>query len=322
MKSNIFFFFSVFILFFLQACKLPTKKSESVYLFSCFTGNSKDGLHLLYSEDGYKWEPLNNGNSFLTPLVGRDKLMRDPCIIEDEDGTFHMVWTVSWTEKGIGYAYSKDLVNWSEQQYIPVMEHEENARNTWAPEITFDKKNKEFMIYWATTIRGEFPETQVEEEDGYNHRLYYTITKDFKTFSETKLLYDAGFNVIDASIVPYNGEYLMFLKDETRVPPKKTLHIAKSKDLTGPYSKPSEPITGNYWAEGPTSLYIDGKWIVYFDVYRNHHMGAVASKDLVNWNDITDYISFPEGTRHGSAFKVNKKVVENLKLLIQENSNR
>ncbi|HLW08211.1 MAG TPA: glycoside hydrolase family 43 protein [Marinilabiliaceae bacterium] len=319
MKKPISFLLSIFTILFFTGCNLSPDKNESVYLFSCFSGDSRDGLHLLYSEDGYKWEALNGGNSLLTPMVGKDKLMRDPCIIEDEDGTFHMVWTVSWTEKGIGYAHSKDLVNWSEQQYIPVMEHEEGARNSWAPEITYAKDAKEFMIYWATTIRGKFPETQIEEDDGYNHRMYYTITKDFKSFSDTKLLYDAGFNVIDASIVPHNGEFIMFLKDETRIPPKKSLHVAKSTSLTGPYSQPSAAITGDYWAEEPTSLYIDGKWIVYFDKYRNRQMGAVESEDLINWTDITDSISFPAGTRHGSAIKVNKKILDNIRALTEEN---
>ena len=39
-------------------------------------------------------------------------------IIKGGDGKFHMVWTVSWEEKGIGYANSEDLINWSEQVFI------------------------------------------------------------------------------------------------------------------------------------------------------------------------------------------------------------
>jgi hypothetical protein len=42
-------------------------------------------------------------------------------------------------------------------------------------------------------------------------------------------------------------------------------------------------------------------------------MGAVRSKDLKYWEDISDQISFPEGTRHGTVFKVSQKVLENLK---------
>ncbi|MEL0456480.1 prolyl oligopeptidase family serine peptidase [Flavobacteriaceae bacterium SZ-1-7] len=277
---------------------------KEVYMFSYFKGNGEDGLHLAYSEDGYKWKSLKNDESFLAPEVGKDKLMRDPCIIKGGDGLYHMVWTVSWTDKGIGYANSKDLVNWSEQKFIPVMEHEKGTRNTWAPEITFDEANKEYMIYWASTIVGKFPETQIEEDAGYNHRMYYTTTKDFATFTQTKLLYDPGFNVIDATIQKMEDKYVMFLKDETKVPVRKNLKVAFGDDLTGPYSKASEPISGKYWAEGPTAIQINGTWVVYFDKYRDHKYGAIQSSDLKTWVDISEKIEFPKGTRHGTVFKV------------------
>ena len=80
--------------------------SDSIYLFSYFVDNGEDGLHISSSEDGLKWTALNRGRSFLTPKVGNDKLMRDPCVIQSPDGLFHMVWTISWGEKGIGYASS------------------------------------------------------------------------------------------------------------------------------------------------------------------------------------------------------------------------
>lgn len=280
---------------------------DSVYVFSYFKNNGKDGLHLAYSEDGYIWTALNNDSSFLKPTVARDKLMRDPCIIRGTDRLFHMVWTVSWNDKGIGYAYSKDLVHWSEQTFIPVMQAEDSARNCWAPEITYDKKQKQYMIYWATTIAGKY-KSDTLIENGYNHRLYYVMTKDFKTFSKTKLFYDQGFNVIDATIVPFGDQYIMFLKDETRVPvPQKNIRIATSKSLHKGYGMPSEPITGNHWAEGPTTLRTGNKWIVYFDKYRDHQYGAVASEDLVHWTDISDQIKLPSGIRHGSIIKLSKE---------------
>ena len=127
---------------------------------------------------------------------------------------------------------------------------------------------------------------------------------DFKKFSKTKLLYNQGFNVIDATIVPDGKRFIMFLKDETRVPPQKNIKIAYSKKLNEGYSNASASITGNYWAEGPTTLKINGKWVVYFDKYRDHKYGAVQSQDLINWTDISDNISVPKGIRHGSIFKV------------------
>ncbi|MCI9846420.1 prolyl oligopeptidase family serine peptidase [Flavobacterium pectinovorum] len=300
-----------------EACKKWLAVNDYIlksdgYVFTYFKGNGEDGLHLAYSEDGYKWNTLKNDTSFLTPEVGKDKLMRDPCVIKGGDGLYHMVWTVSWTDKGIGYASSKDLIHWSKQQFIPVMAHEEKTRNTWAPEITYDEKSKTYMIYWASTIDGKFPETKSEEEKGYNHRIYYTITKDFKKFSKTKLLYEPGFNVIDASIVKTNEGYTMYLKDETKVPVQKNLKIATSKKLEGQYTKASEPITGNYWAEGPTAIQINNEWIVYFDKYTQKKYGAVKQTSK-GWEDISEQVSFPKGTRHGTVIKVSAAEIKALK---------
>ena len=189
------------------------------------------------------------------------------------------------------------------------MQQEDSARNCWAPEITFDKKNKQYMIYWATTIAGKY-KMDTTIENGYNHRMYYVTTKYFKTFSKTKLLYDKGFNVIDATIVPDGKKYIMFLKDETRVPPQKNIKIATSKNLEKGFSNPSSPITGNYWAEGPTTLKMGNTWIVYFDKYRDHKYGAIQSFDLKIWTDISDKISLPKGIRHGSIFVITKEEFE------------
>lgn len=287
-------------------------KEQEVYVFSYFKGNGEDGLHLAVSEDGLKWKALKGDSSFLQPQLSSDKLMRDPCIIQGVDGLFHMVWTISWHEKGIGYASSKDLIHWSEQKLIPVFSNTEGVRNCWAPEITYDPIRKEYMIYWASTIEGRFTETKEKEEGNLSHRMYAVTTKDFQTFSDTKLLYDYGFNVIDATILFHEGKFMMFMKDETLNPPQKNIRIAYADQLTGPYSAPSVPITGDYWAEGPTVLRKDGMWIVYFDKYKDGKYGAVTSTDLVHWNDISDQVSFPEGTRHGTVFTVKSSLLKDL----------
>lgn len=302
-------FILVWILFcfILGGCKDP-----DVYVFSYFKGNGEDGLHLAFSEDGMEWQALKGDSSFLQPQLSRDKLMRDPCIIQGSDGLFHMVWTISWHEKGIGYASSEDLVHWSKQKLIPVFPNTEGVRNCWAPEITYDPIQQEYMIYWASTIEGKFTKTAEPKENDLSHRMYAVTTKDFQTFSDTKLLYDYGFNVIDATIKFHDGKFIMFMKDETLNPPQKNIKIAYADHLLGPYSAPSTPITGDYWAEGPTVLHKDGIWIVYFDKYRDGKYGAVTSTDLKHWNDISDIINFPEGVRHGTVFTVKKSLLKNI----------
>ena len=280
--------------------------TDSILIFCYFKDNGQDGLHYAYSRDGYTWTALRHDSSFLTPTAGNDKLMRDPCIIRGADGLFHMVWTVSWHERGIGYASSADLLHWSAQQTIPVMQNEPTARNCWAPEITYDPSSQEYMIYWATTIPGRFPATDsTGDKGGYNHRLYYVLTKDFTEFPAPKILYDPGFNSIDATIQRDGQRYILFVKDETVRPvPQKNLHIAISDHLEYGYGAASPAITGNYWAEGPTAIKFKGQWIVYFDKYTQHKYGAIVSTDLQTWTDVSDSMVFPKGLRHGTVFAI------------------
>lgn len=292
------------------------KVDTDVYLFSYFMNNGEDGLHLAYSHDGYTWTPLHGNRSVLVPTAGKDKLMRDPCIIKGRDGRFHMVWTVSWNEKGIGYASSPDLFHWSEQFYIPVMEYEPTARNCWAPEIFYDKNTSRYLVYWASTIPGRFPQPDSSAESKYNHRIYYSTTKDFKSFRKARLLYDGGFNVIDATIFREGKKYVMVLKDETREPVKKNLRLAFSRKAAGKYSDATVPFTES-WVEGPTVTKMGDRWIVYFDRYTRHSMGAVTSGDLTNWTDISNQLHFPEGVRHGTVLRISALEFEKLSALTE-----
>lgn len=313
--AKAFIFPALFVCFAIVGCAQPpvgSDREQGVYLFSYFKNNGEDGLHLAYSPDGFKWTPLNNDKSLLTPAVGRDKLMRDPCICKGHDGRFHMVWTVSWGEKGIGYASSKDLINWSNQKYIPLMEHEPDAKNCWAPELFYDDIQKQYVIFWATTINGRFSETDNTGDDGWNHRMYSTTTKSFEHFTPTKLFYEPGFNVIDSTIVKASRKYIMFLKNETRHPPEKNIRMAVSKKATGPFGPASKPITGDYWAEGPTAIKIGNKWHVYFDKYTENCYGMMVSGDLKNWQDLSGQLEFPAGARHGTIFQVSKSFFDNL----------
>ncbi|MEO7413024.1 MAG: glycoside hydrolase family 43 protein [Opitutaceae bacterium] len=285
------------------------------YLFTYFTKNGEDGLHLAWSADGYRWEKLNNGGSYLAPKVGQSKLMRDPCVVRGPDGTYHLVWTSGWNENNIGYASTKDFLTWTEQKEIPVMAHEPNVRNSWAPEIHYDEERQEFILFWAATIPGKFLETAGASESDYNHRMYFTTTKDFVAFTPTKLFYDPKFSVIDATFLKTDRGNFLIVKDETVNPPKKYLQIARAPDLQGPFEALAQPFTPQgVWVEGPTATKVGDDYIVYYDAYITKHYGALRSRDLKTWEDVTSKMSFPdEGTpvrmRHGTVIAVTPDVI-------------
>ena len=281
--------------------------SKQVYLFTSFHEPADQGLRMLYSKDGYAWKDLDT--VLLKPAVGNQKVMRDPSIAQGPDGTFHLVWTSSWRgDKGFGYASSRDLVHWSGQRFIPVMEHEPTTVNVWAPELFYDDAGKQFVIIWASTIPGRFE--RGIEEDSNNHRMYVTTTKDFQTFTPTKLFLDPGFSVIDAVIVKRaSNDYVLVLKDNTR--PNRNIKVAFSDNALGPWRNVSIPFTASF-TEGPSVAKVKDGWLIYFDAYREKIYGAVRTTDFINFTNVNNEVSVPQGHKHGTIFKAKQKVLKQL----------
>jgi hypothetical protein len=277
------------------------------YLFTSFHEPANEGLRMLYSYDGYKWADLNK--IYLKPEIGKQKIMRDPSMVQGPDGVFHLVWTCGWKgERGFGYASSKDLIHWSEQQFIPVLQNEPTTVNVWAPELFYDEIKKEFIIIWASTIPYRFAKGIEEEEN--NHRMYAITTKDFKTFSEAKLFLDPGFSVIDAVIVKKAAEdYVLVLKDNTR--PNRNLKVAFSKDAIGPYTGVSEAFSGKL-TEGPTVVKLGKDWLIYYDAYGEKRYAVIKTSDFKSFKDVSAETVIPEGHKHGTIVPVSRTVIKQL----------
>ncbi len=290
------------LLFIVSSC------SKEVYMFSSFHEPADGGLRFLYSSDGYKWNDLDH--VFLKPVIGDQKIIRDPSVVKGPDGTYHLVWTTGWKgTKGFGYASSKDLIHWTDERSIDVMAKEPETVNVWAPELFYDDEGKQFIIIWASAIPFRFPKGQ--EDENNNHRMYYTTTKDFKTFSDTKLFLDPGFSVIDCVILKQaKGKYVLVLKDNTR--PNRNIKVAFSSNPLGPYTNISEPFTDKL-TEGPSVVKPGKEWLIYYDSYGTKRYGAAKTYDFKTFEDASGEITVPEGHKHGTIFKVPKKVLEALK---------
>nr|WP_121271895.1 glycoside hydrolase family 43 protein [Pedobacter schmidteae] len=282
--------------------------SKKAYVFTSFHEPANEGLRLLYSYDGYKWNDLNR--ILLKPEIGKQKIMRDPSMVQGPDGVFHLVWTCAWKgEQGFGYANSRDLVHWTEQQFIPVLQNEPTTVNVWAPELFYDEVKKEFIIIWASTIPFRF-EKGIEEENN-NHRMYAITTKDFKTFSPAKLFLDPGFSVIDAVIARRAAnDYVLVLKDNTR--PNRNLKVAFGRQAVGPYTGVSEAFSGKL-TEGPTVVKLGKDWLIYYDAYGEKRYAVMKTSDFKSFKDVSSETVIPEGHKHGTIVKVKKSLVESLR---------
>lgn len=316
----------VFALLAFTAC---TKPEKEVYIFTSHREPALDGLHYLYSYDGYHWDSI--AGSWLKPEIGNktpyynyftkqteeqkyapNSMMRDPSMTQGPDGTFHLVWTISWNgEQGFGYASSKDLIHWSEQREIKVMK-DSLTNNVWAPEVFYDDEKEQFIVVWSSAIPVERYTAADSLGANKSHRAYYTTTKDFQTFTPAKAFYDPGFNSIDGFIVKRDkNDYVLIIKDN-RKPGYSDLFCVSGPSAEGPYADPSVKFAPTY-SEGPCAVKVGDEWLIYFDVYREGRFGAVSTKDFKNFTPIDDLISIPQGHKHGTIIKVPESVLLNLK---------
>ena len=278
---------------------MVTCSARADYLFTSFRGNG-DGLHLAYSSDARHWTEVAGVR--LAPEVG-SKLMRDPHIVRGPDGVFHMVWTSGWGDKGIGYASSRDLVTWSQQKYLPLMEHESDCRTCWAPEAIYDPKTEQFVVMWSSDIPSASP---TPDPKGGFHRAYYVTTKDFTEFSKPQMLFDPGFNNIDTTMLKMGDKYRIVFKETDDQPAGIWGRIcgAEADSPTGPFKLLDKPIIADERVEGPAVVQVDGKTLLYVDYYANHRYGCRESTNWRRWRDVTGDCTIVDGQRHGSIIEV------------------
>lgn len=324
--------------------------AQEAYIFTSFHEPSTDGLRYLYSYDGLQWDSIPgvwmrpelgndhayvdafSGESVLPTFAPDDRVLRDPSIVQGPDGTFHLVWTTQWMgSRGFGYARSKDLIHWSKQVEIPVMQNQP-TNNVWAPEVFYDDELKEYFIIWSSSIN---PKDYTDADRlGTNscHRMWYCTTKDWKRFSVAKPYYNPGFNSIDGFLLKRaSKDYVLIVKDN-RKPGFSNLFCAFSDSPHGPFRSdfPKEGIQtgsdlprgdwhgvfGRTFSEGPCAVRLNNKdkdeWIIYYDQYHPQAFGAVSTTDFKTFTPIPQRIKVPAEHKHGTIVKVSHDVLDNL----------
>ncbi|MGN0282574.1 MAG: nucleoside hydrolase-like domain-containing protein [Prevotella sp.] len=297
---------------------------DDVYLFTSFREPSTDGLEYLYSYDELRWDTISG--VFLHPQIGNfeqytdaftgekrwpkyapeKRCFRDPSVIKGNDGKYHMVWTTQWSgSRFFGYACSDDLVHWSEQREIHVMDSIP-TNNVWAPELFYDDELELYFIIWSSQIDPKEYTAADKLAENACHRLWYTTTRDFKTFAPAKRYYDPGFNSIDGYLLKRAPkDYVLVLKDNRR-PGYSNIFCAFSDSPYGPFHSPTESF-GRTYSEGPCAVkHEDGEWIIYFDQYHPEDYGAVSTRDFKTFTLIPDRISVPLKHKHGTILRISQ----------------
>ena len=304
------------------------------YLFVHFRERkTPDGEQVYFglSRDGFHWEMVNDGHPVLWSHLG-EKGVRDCTIIRcEKDGKYrifatdlslaynfrnkyHFDWpTVSHNgSKYLAMWESEDLVNWSEQRLLLL--GDEDFGCLWAPDVFYDPEKEDYVLHWSSS----------HASNGFgNMGIWFSRTRDFKSFEIPKLLYqknDAG--VIDSAIYTENGKYFIFLKSDRN--PERII-LLQADHAEGPYIRNEEfdrsmlAIEAGLY-EGPTAVRLeDGRWCLFLDYYGVPGAGqgyvpfvadTLASGRFVRSDK---QFSFPYGYKHGTVIPITIEEYERIR---------
>ncbi|KAF4999935.1 hypothetical protein FGRMN_2173 [Fusarium graminum] len=305
------------------------------YAFSYFTGNSVEGekIYLAASKgnNALDWQELNGGKPVLTSTLGT-KGLRDPFVIRSVEGdTFYLIATdlsigsgTSWGDavrKGSLYLEiweSHDLIEWSKQRHVKVSP--DNAGNTWAPEAFWDSEKNSYVVFWASSLYN----TEDHSDDSY-HRMLYSLTRDFVTFSEPEIWQDIKTSRIDTTVLKSGDNFYRFTKDEGSASGCTDIIQEKSSSLLAGVSDWAVQATcigadaGLQAVEGPTAFKSNAddahgeKFYLFVDEYggRGYVPLETDNLDAPEWKVSADY-NLPTSPRHGTVIPITAKEHEKL----------
>lgn len=271
-------------------------RSQNNYFLCAYMDGKAEDLRYCISSDGYHFSSVNNGKTILKSTTG-GKILRDPQILKDQKGTYHLIATNAWYSRDFAIWDSKDLVHWNNERLVTISP--QNADKTWAPEAIYNEKDKNYLFYWTSSLG----------KDSTSWSIYYATTKDFKKFSEPAILFKSDAIILDANIVKYDNRFYMFYRY------KKQIWRREASELTGNYTNPLLIIDSN--VEGPyVYKSVGNKWNMIFDYYtKSGYYGMAESENQTDWKWLTsqkfpfnnDKVSFPVGVRHGSIVPISAK---------------
>ena len=204
---------------------LPRKLDPERYFLGYFTGEGlADGEQLRFGistgNSALDWVGLGGGRPSLVSQLG-DQGLRDPFIIRSPDGdTFYMIATdLNWFNRNRDYLIndtqyievfeSHDLVNWSPQRHVKVAP--EAAGNAFAPEAYWDDSIGAFVVFWAQAMWQD----QVNRTNPGNQQMWYTTTRDFRTFTPAAVWQNPyPLSRIDTTVIKVGDWFYRFTKNE------------------------------------------------------------------------------------------------------------
>jgi hypothetical protein len=278
-----------------------------------------------------RWLSLNGGRPVLTSDLGTTGV-RDPAIVRDVDGRFHIIATDlrvfggdnrgwdGWRRHGSRSLIlwdSDDLWQWSAPRAVEVAPP--TAGMAWAPEVDVDPSTGENIVFWSSTL---FDPADVAHEGETYSRILFSSTRDFVAFSPAKVLVDAGIDVIDTAVAHADGRASRFSKHEDRGDGSRGIYQEVGSSI---FADDFGIVAQNIGADIHRALEApmlvehaaDGRWYLFLDRYGTEQ-GYIAfvSDDLHSgrWRAVPpELTAIPAATKHGTILRIDAEEWERLR---------
>lgn len=284
---------------------------HAAYLFAHMTHADYGRLYYTVSTDGLHWRRLNNGRRITDEYRGH------PDICRGHDGRFYLVGNRNDRARAINLWVSSNLIDWEsygsfEPDLSRVPDYPNPIRAIGAPKLFYDEPSKQYVVTWHTPH--EMGPTDLPEPYWASQRTLYVTSPDLKTFSDPpRRLFDWDMATIDVILRREGDRYYAILKDERYAtldwPTGKTIRIASSDKLLGPFTEPGPPISPSF-REAPALIPAPagGASYLYYEQYPGVSYGLSVSDRLDGgWFQVSgatyyrdwDKYRMPRTVRHG-----------------------
>lgn len=307
------------------------------YAYFRWKGVARDmqQVYLALSRDGLHFEALNRNEPILIPDKGT-KAARDPHIFRSRaDGKYTIIATdldvnrnqwhkyITQGSKSIHLWQSDDLVHWSEDQLVPVID--DRLGCIWAPKVCWDEQTREYVMAFSASAAGETAMS-----------VYYTRTRDFRQFSDARILVQREPNVekktwtwfmpprkylsyIDSTTVRVGDHYYRFTKNDSL----QTVKCEVSTHIVEGFTLVREVVADEHGVEGPClyKLNDSDNYVLLMDGYSAPNSGVgyfplIATGEELRSADFRrlapQLFSLPEGCKHGSVMSLTREEYESL----------
>ncbi len=210
----------------------------------------------------------------------------------DPRGRFHLVWVGPGPAPSLLHAVSEDLRQWSDPTVREVMSEVRGVVDLRDPGLYFDRRYDLCRIYWTARCR--------QGPTAMRKRIWAATTSDFAEWTDAVELFDPGYDVAEACIVPAEREFVMAFKDDRGRAEShsyfQAIRLAHAEQGTGPFVQITALLTDS--GTGVPALWIGpDRWLLIYRRGDRAGLQALESTDGQRWGRCESFLSPGEAIR-------------------------